>query len=116
MYRGLIQEAEDNFASEGLCSFVVEGRCGSSSAHVVAPGIHCLSILARHVPGNQVTVVVGAIVAALTAPGTMLVSSDTALADIGSVALGPEVSAQTGIGDSSLLSASIELRLVPCHQ
>ena len=52
MYQGLIQEAEDSFASKGLCSFVVEGRYGSSSAPVVAPGMRYLSILAGHVPGN----------------------------------------------------------------
>ena len=61
-------------------------------------------------------VVVGAVLATLTVLGTALVGSDTALDDTGSVALGLEVSAQTGIGDSSLLSASIELRPVPCHQ
>ena len=77
MYRGPIQETEDNFASKGLCSFVVEGRYGSSSAPVVAPSIQCLSILAGHVPGNQVVVVVGAVLVALTVPGTALVALDT---------------------------------------
>ena len=78
MYRGLIQEAEDSFASEGPCSFPVEGRCGSSSAPAVAPGMHCSSILAGHALGSQVAVVVDAVLAALTAPGTV------------PVALGPE--------------------------
>ena len=116
MYRGLIQEAEDSFASKGFCSSLVEGHYGSSSAPTVARGIHRLSILVGHVPGNQVAAVVGAVQAALSVLGTALVGSDTARADTGSVALGPEVSAQTGIGDSSLISASVELRPVLCHQ
>ena len=107
MYRGLIQEAEDSFASKALCSFVEEGRCDSSSAPVVAP-----SIFAGHVLDNQVAVVVGAALTALTAPGTVLIGSGTALADTGSVALWPGVIAQTGIGPS----ASAGLRPVPCHQ
>ena len=86
MYWGLIQEAEDNFAFEGLCSFLVEGRYGSSFAPAVAPGIYCLSILAGHVPNNQEAVivgttgiapVVGAVLAALTVPGTTLIALDT---------------------------------------
>ena len=116
MCQGFIQEAGDNFASKSLCSFMVEGRYGSSSAPAVAPGIHCLSIHAGHVPGNQVAVVVGAVLAALTVASTALVGSDTALADTRSVSLGPELSAQTGIGDSSLLSAFVELRPVLFHQ
>ena len=107
---------------------MVEGRCGSSSAPVVALGIHCLSILAGHVPSNQVAVVVGTVLATLTVPGTALVALDTALTDTGSVvldtalvntglvALGPERIAQTDIGDSSLFSASAELKPMPCHQ
>ena len=98
----------DNFSLKSLCSFAVEGRYGSSSTLAVAPGIHCLSILAGHVPGNQVAVVVGTILAALTVPSTALVAldtdmvgSDTALADIGGF-FAP--------------SASVELKLVPCHQ
>ena len=78
MCRGLIQEVEDSFASKGPCSSVVEGRCGSSLALAVAPGMHYLSTLAGHVLGSQVAVVVGAVLAALTAPSTVL------------VALGPE--------------------------
>ena len=61
MRRGSIQEANDSFASEGPCSFPVEGRCGSSSAPTVAPGMHCSSILAGHVPGRQVATIVGAV-------------------------------------------------------
>ena len=112
----------DSFAFEGLCSFVVERRYCSSSAPVVTLGIHCLSILAGHVPGNQEAIVVGTVGIGplgpvdfeLVAFGTDMV--DTTLADTGSVALGPEMSAQSGIGDSSLLSASVESRFVPCHQ
>ena len=78
MYQGLIQEAAGSFAFEGLCSSVVEGRRGSSLALDVALGMHYLSILAGHVPGNQVAVVVDAVLTALTAFGTVL------------VALGPE--------------------------
>ena len=107
MYRGLIQEAEDSFASEGLCNFVEEGRCDRSSTPMVAPGI-----IAGHVLDNEVVVVVGVALTALTAPGTVLVGSGTALADTGSVALWPGVIAQTGIGPS----ASAGLRPVPCHQ
>ena len=125
MYRGLIQEAEDNFTFEGLCSFLVEGRYGSSFVPVVAASMHCSSILAGHVPGNQEVVVVGTVGIApvgpvdseLAALGTDMVSSDTTLAgsDTGLVALGPEMSAHTGIGDSSLLSASAESRFVLCR-
>ena len=59
-------------------------------------------------------VVVGAVLAALIVPGTALVGFDTTPADTRSVALGSEVSAQTGIGDSSL-SASAKLRLWPYY-
>ena len=123
MYQGLIQEAKDNFAFEGLCSFVVEGHYCSSSASAVAPSIHCLSILAGHVPGNQEAVVVGTVGitpvglvdSELAALGTDMVGSDTALADTGSVALGPEMIAQTGIGGFFAPSAFAELKPMPCH-
>ena len=107
MYRGLIQEAEDSFASKSLCSFMEEERYDSSSAPVVAPGI-----FTRHVLDNPVAVVVSAALTALTAPGTALIGSGTALANTGSVALWPGVIVQTGIGPS----AFAELRPVPCHQ
>ena len=81
MYRGLIQEAEVNFASEGLCSFVVEGCYGSSSAPAVAPDFY--------VSSNQVAVVVGIDMVVLTVAGTVLVGSNTTLVDAESVALGP---------------------------
>ena len=42
MYRGLIQGAEDNFTSEGLCSFVVEEHCRNSFAPVVVPCVDFL--------------------------------------------------------------------------
>ena len=74
MYQGLIQEAAGSFAFKGPCSSPVEGRCGSSSAPVVAPGMHYLSILAGHVSGSQVAVVVGAVLAALIVPSTALVA------------------------------------------
>ena len=106
MYRGLIQEVEDNFASEGLCSFVVEGRYGSSSAPVVAPGMYYLSILAEHVPGNQEAVVVGAALATLAVPGTTLVALDTALVDFW-----PKM-----IGGSLAPSAFVELRPGQCRK
>ena len=41
MYRGLFQEAKDNFASEGLCSFVVEKHCRNSFAPVVVLCADC---------------------------------------------------------------------------
>ena len=104
MCRGSIQEVEDSFASEGLCSSVVEGRRGSSSALVVAPGMHYSSILAGHVPGSQVAVVVDAVLAALTAPSTVL------------VVLRPETISQTDIGGFFAPSASAELKLGPCDQ
>ena len=107
MYQGLIQEAEDSFASEGLRSFVEEEHYDSSSAPVVAPGI-----FAGHVLDNQVAVVVGAALTALTTPGTALVGLGTALADTGLVAFWPGVIAQAGIGPS----ASAGLRPVPCLQ
>ena len=94
----------DSFASEGPCSFLVEGRCGSSSAPAIAPGMHYLSILAGHVLSSQVAVVVDAVLAALTAPDTVL------------VALGTETIAQTDIGGFFAPSASAELKLGPCHQ
>ena len=72
MHRGLIQKVEDNFASEGLCNFVVEGHYSSSSAPAAAPSIHCLSILAGHVLSNQVAIVVGTDMAALTVPSVAL--------------------------------------------
>ena len=113
MYQGLIQEAEDNFASEGLCSFVVEGRYCSSSVPAAAPGIQCLSILAGHVPGNQVAVVVGDVLVALTIPGTALVALDIDM--VGSdTALG--LGTQAGIRDFFAPSASTELKPMPCHQ
>ena len=49
-------------------------------------------------------VVVGAILAALIAPGTVL------------VALGPETIAQTDIWGFFAPSAFVELKLGPCHQ
>ena len=104
MCRGSIQEVEDSFASEGPCSFPMEGRCGSSYAPAIAPGIHCLSTLVGHVPSSQVVVVVDAVLAALTALGTVL------------VALGPEMIAQTDIGGFFAPFASTELKLGPCHQ
>ena len=52
----------------------------------------------------------------LAALSTDMVGSDTALADTGSVALGAEMSAQTSIGDSSLLSASAKPRFMLCCQ
>ena len=109
----MIQDAADNFAFKGLCNFVVEGRCGSFSALVVALSIHCLSILAGHVPGSQVAVVVGIVLAALTIPGTTLIALDTDL--VGSdTALG--LGTQAGIGGFFALFASTELKLMPCHQ
>ena len=102
---------------------MVEGRyCSSSTPVVHTSGMHRLSILAGHVLSNQVVVVVGAVLATLTVLGTTLVALDTdmvgsvtALVDTGLVALGPEMIAQTGIGDSSLLSPSAELRFVLCR-
>ena len=73
----------------------MEERCGSSSAPAVAPGMHCSSILAGHVLGSQVAAVVGAVLAALTAPGIVL------------VALGPETIAQIDIGDFFAPSAML---------
>ena len=73
-----------------------EGRCDSSSAPVVAPGI-----FTGHVLDNQVAVVVGVALTALTAPGTVLVGLGTALVDTGLVALWPGMIAQTGIGPSA---------------
>ena len=83
---------------------MVEGCCGSSLALAIAPGMHCSSILAGHALGSQVAIVVDAVLAALTAPGTM------------SVALGPETITQTDIGGFFAPSASAELKLGPCHQ
>ena len=40
-------------------SFVVEGRCCSSSAPVVAPCIDCLVVSVEHIPGRLEVVVVG---------------------------------------------------------
>ena len=104
MYQGLIQEAAGSFAFEGLCSCVVRGRCGRSSALAVAPGMHYLSILAGHVSGSQVVVVVDAVFVALTVSSTVL------------VALGPETIAQTDIGGFFAPSTSTELKLGPCDQ
>ena len=104
MYQGLIQEVVGSFASEGPCSFLVEGRCGSFFAPAVAPGMHYLSTLAGHVPGSQVAIVVGAVLVVLTAPSTVL------------VAFGPETIAQTDIGGFFAPSASVELKFGPCHQ
>ena len=103
MYRGLLQEAENSFAFEGLCSFLVEGRYGSSPAPAVAPGMHCSSVLAGHVLSNQVAVVVGVVLAALTVPGTALVGSNIALG----------LGTQVGIGGFFAPSTSAELKLVP---
>ena len=103
MYQGLIQEVAGSFASEGLCNSLMEGRHGSSPALAVAPGMHYLSILAGHVLDSQVAVVVDAVLAALTALGTVL------------VALGPEMIAQTDIGGFFAPSAFVELKLGPCH-
>ena len=112
MCRGLIQEVEGNFASKGLCSFMVEGCCGSSSAPAITPGIHCLSILAGHVPGNQ-EAIAGAVLAALTVPGTTLVALDTNM-------VGPDIAlglgTQAGIRGFFALFASTELKPMPCHQ
>ena len=106
MYQGLIQEAEDSFTFEGLCSFMVEGPGGSSPTFVVAPGVHCPSILAGHVPGNQEAVVVGAALAALTVPGTTQVGLDTAPVDFW----------PKKIGGSLAPSAFVELRPGQCRQ
>ena len=57
-------------------------------------------------------VVVGVALTALTAPGTVLIGSGTALADTGLVALWLGVIAQTGIDPS----VSAGLRPVPCYQ
>ena len=106
MYQRLIQEVEDSFAFEGLCSFVEEERCDSPSAPVVAPGVHCPSILAGHVLGNQEAVVVGAALAALTVPGTAQVGLDTAPVDFW----------PKKIRGSLAPSAFVELRSGPCLQ
>ena len=104
MYQRLIQEVEDNFASEGLCSFMVDGRCCSSSAPVV------------HTSGMEAVGTVGIgplglVDSELAALGTDMVGSDTALAgsDTG-------LGTQAGIGGFFAPSASAELKPVPCHQ
>ena len=70
MYRRSIQEVEDNFASEGLCSFVVEGRCCSSSA----PVVHTSSVEAVGMAD------IGLVDSELAALGTDMVGFDTTLA------------------------------------
>ena len=82
----------------------MEGHCGSSSAPVVALGMHYLSILARHVSGSQVAIIVDAVLAPLTASGTVLVAPR------------PETIVQTDIGGFFASSASTELKLGSCHQ
>ena len=102
---------EDSFAFKDLCSFVVEERYCSSFAPVV------------HTSGMEVVAVgtagigpLGPVDFELAALRTDMVGSNTALADIGSVALGPEMIAQTGIGGFFAPSAFAELKPVPCHQ
>ena len=107
-----------SFAFEGPYNFVVEGHCCNSSIPAVAPGIHCLSILAGHVPDNQEAVVVGTtgiapvvgvLLAALTIPGTALVSLDTDT-PTGIELAAPTSDPLTCIARGLLLAPSFELQ------
>ena len=96
MYRGVIQEAEDNFAFKGLCSFVVEGRCCSSSA----PVVHTSGMEAV---GTASIGPLGLVDSELATLGTDMVGSNTALAVSDT---GPGLGTQAGIGGFFALSAS----------
>ena len=91
----------NSFAFVDLCRFVVEGRYCSSSA----PAVHTSGTKAVAV-GMVGIGPLDSVDYELAALGTNMVGSDTALANTGSITLGPEMSAQTGVGDFSLLSAS----------
>ena len=120
----------DSFASEGLCSFMMEECCCSFSTPVVATCVDYLVAPVGHISSMEAadTDIAGAAVVGIAAtakPGiaSTNIAIDAMLAALGTIlaaldsevaVLGPELGTLTGIGDFSLLFVLVGLRPAPC--